>query len=97
MTKTFRFVASTFSDVRSFEWETLASGVDGDLAYTVAIERHTASVDGGPLTESEPAPRTRIAARTNIGARCTATPTAGRLTEPPAKRWPTVTDRGVIR
>ena len=42
-------------------------------------------------------PRTCIAARTNFGARCTATPTAGRLTEPQAKRWPTVADRGVIR
>jgi hypothetical protein len=28
VTKTFRFMASTFSDVRSFEWETLASVVD---------------------------------------------------------------------
>ena len=38
VTKTFRFVASTFSNVRSFEWETVASGVDGNFAYTVAIE-----------------------------------------------------------
>ena len=53
VTKTFRFVASTFSDMRSFEWETLVSEVDGNFAYTVAIERYTASVDGGPLTETE--------------------------------------------
>jgi ketosteroid isomerase-like protein len=53
VTKTFQFVASTFSDVRSFEWKTLASGVDENFAYTVALERYTASVDGGPLAETE--------------------------------------------
>ena len=53
VTTTFRFVAATFSDVRSFEWEPLASGVDGNFAYTVAIERYTASVDGGPPLETE--------------------------------------------
>jgi ketosteroid isomerase-like protein len=39
--------------VRSFEWETLASGVDGNFAYTVALERFTASADGGPPTQTE--------------------------------------------
>ncbi len=53
VTKTFRFVASTFSNVRRFEWEMLASGVDGNFAYTVAVERYTASADGGPLTQTE--------------------------------------------
>ena len=53
MTKTFRFVASTFSDVRSFEWETLASGVDGNFAYTVALERYTASAGGAPPAQTE--------------------------------------------
>jgi len=53
VTKTFRFVASTFSDVRSFEWETLASGVDGNFAYTVALERYTASADGAPPAQTE--------------------------------------------
>lgn len=53
VTKTFRFVASTFSDVRSFEWETLASGVDGNFAYTVAVERYMASADGGPPAQTE--------------------------------------------
>jgi ketosteroid isomerase-like protein len=52
VTTTFRSVASEFSDLRSFEWETLASGVAGDLAYTVAIERYTASAAG-----ALPAPR----------------------------------------
>ena len=32
VTKTFRLVASTFSNVRSFEWEMLASGVEGNFA-----------------------------------------------------------------
>jgi hypothetical protein len=43
VTKTFRFVSSWFSDVHSYEWELLASDVSGDMAYTVAIERYTAS------------------------------------------------------
>jgi ketosteroid isomerase-like protein len=53
VTKTFRFVASTFSDALSFDWETLASGVAGDLAFTVAIERYTASADGAPAAATE--------------------------------------------
>ena len=43
VTETFRFVASTFSDVATFDWETLASGVAGDFAYTAAVERYTNS------------------------------------------------------
>src|SRR5215203_3564270 len=39
----FRFVASWFSDVRSYEWDLLVSEVSGDLAYPVAIELCTAS------------------------------------------------------
>jgi ketosteroid isomerase-like protein len=53
VTKTFRYVASTFSEARSFDWETLASGVGSDMAYTVAIERYTASADGGPAESTE--------------------------------------------
>ena len=53
VTKTFRFVASTFSNVCSFEWEMLASGVDGNFAYTVAVERYTASADGAPPAPTE--------------------------------------------
>ena len=41
VTKTFRFVASTFSDVRSFEWETLASGVE-----RICIHRRCRAVHG---------------------------------------------------
>ncbi|HEX6149636.1 nuclear transport factor 2 family protein [Nocardioides sp.] len=46
--KTFDMVASEFSAVRDFHWETLASEVNGDLAYTVAIESYTASLRGQP-------------------------------------------------
>jgi ketosteroid isomerase-like protein len=53
VTKTFRLVASTFSNVRSFEWEMLASGVEGNFAYTVAVERYMASAAGGPPAQTE--------------------------------------------
>ena len=53
VTATFRFVASTFSDVATFDWETLASGVAGDFAYTAAVERYTNSRDGGPPEQTE--------------------------------------------
>ena len=51
--KTFEYVASTFSGVRDFEWEPLASGVFGELAYTAAVERYTNSRDGGPREATE--------------------------------------------
>jgi len=53
VTKTFRFVAAWFSDVRSYDWELLVSDVRGDLAYTVAIERYTASREGRPPAPTE--------------------------------------------
>jgi ketosteroid isomerase-like protein len=53
VTETFRFVASWFSDVRSYEWELLISDVSGDMAYTVAIERYTASREGQPPAPTE--------------------------------------------
>jgi ketosteroid isomerase-like protein len=53
VTETFRFVASTFSDVGTFDWETLASGVAGDFAYTAAVERYTNSREGGPTERTE--------------------------------------------
>ena len=53
VTDTFRFVASWFSDVRSYEWELLVSDVSGDMAYTVAIERYTASREGLPPAPTE--------------------------------------------
>jgi ketosteroid isomerase-like protein len=53
VTKTFRWVASEFSGVRDYEWELLASGVSGDQAYTVAIERYWASFRGAPQALTE--------------------------------------------
>jgi len=53
VTRTFRFVASWFSDLRSYDWELLASDVIGDCAYTVAIERYTASREGRPVAPTE--------------------------------------------
>jgi hypothetical protein len=49
----FRFIASWFSDVRSYEWDLLVSEVSGDLAYTVAIERCTASRNSRPPAPTE--------------------------------------------
>jgi ketosteroid isomerase-like protein len=53
VTRRFREVAPWFADRRDYEWELLASGVSGDLAYTVAIERFTASIRGATPTLTE--------------------------------------------
>jgi ketosteroid isomerase-like protein len=75
VTKTFRWVASEFSGVRDYEWELLASGVSGDQAYTVAIERYWASFRGGPQALTELRATHVFAAKTESGGRCTAMPT----------------------
>jgi ketosteroid isomerase-like protein len=46
----FRALASRFSDSDAFDIELLAAGASGDLAYTVAYEHNTVSVDGEPRT-----------------------------------------------
>ena len=53
VTETFRRVASEFSAVSDYEWDIVASGVSGDMAYTVAIERYTASLRGDPRAKQE--------------------------------------------
>lgn len=53
VTQTFEFVASTFSEVKDFVWESLASCVSGDFAYTAAVERYTNCRDGGPPEATE--------------------------------------------
>lgn len=53
VTETLHRVAAEFSAVRDYEWELLASAVSGDLAYTVAIERYTASLRGAPPAQQE--------------------------------------------
>jgi ketosteroid isomerase-like protein len=45
---TFRTVASWFSDSQEYEFEVIAAGASGDLAYTVGYERNRATVDGRP-------------------------------------------------
>jgi ketosteroid isomerase-like protein len=47
LTETFRRVSSWFAGVSGYDWELIASDVNGDSAYTVGIERFTASVQGG--------------------------------------------------
>ena len=44
----FEKLGSSFSDCRSFENEVIAAGASEDLAYTVAFEHTTASVNGEP-------------------------------------------------
>ena len=50
---TFEWVASRFSDCESFEYEVLAAGVSGDLAYIAGIEHTTAAVADAPVQAYE--------------------------------------------
>jgi len=45
---TFEWLGSSFSDCTSYRIEVIAAGASGDLAYIVAFEHTTASVDGAP-------------------------------------------------
>jgi ketosteroid isomerase-like protein len=47
---TFRWLKTTFSDCVSYEHEVIAAGASGDLAYLVALEHNTTSVDGVQTT-----------------------------------------------
>ncbi|MET8153301.1 YybH family protein [Actinoplanes sp. NPDC049668] len=47
---TFDWLATRFSACTSLEYEVIAAGADGDLAYLVAIERITATANGTPTT-----------------------------------------------
>ncbi len=44
----FDWLASRFSNCESFQYEVIAAGVSGDLAYIAGIEHTTASVGGAP-------------------------------------------------
>jgi ketosteroid isomerase-like protein len=48
VTAAFREVSAWFSDLRDYEWEPVETVVADDFAYTVCIERYTASIHGGP-------------------------------------------------
>ena len=49
VSRTFRWVASRFSNLTEYDFELIAAGVSGDLAYTVGYERHSVSIAGGPV------------------------------------------------
>jgi len=49
---TFDWLASTFSNCMSAEYEVLAAGASGDLAYVVGIEHTRASIGGAPKSYS---------------------------------------------
>jgi ketosteroid isomerase-like protein len=42
----FEWLGTRFSNCESFEYDVIAAGASGDLAYIVGVERTTASVDG---------------------------------------------------
>jgi len=44
----FRTVASWFSNSQDYEFEVIAAGASGDLAYTVGYERNNVRVEGRP-------------------------------------------------
>jgi hypothetical protein len=48
----FRTVASWFSDSTKYDFEVVAAGASGDLAYTVGYEHNDAKADGQPQTFS---------------------------------------------
>ena len=47
---TFHTVASWFSDSTEFEFEVIAAGASGDLAYTVGYEHNQVKLDSEPRT-----------------------------------------------
>lgn len=50
LSATFDWLGETFSECRSYENEVVAAGASGNLAYLVAIERTSASLNGSPYT-----------------------------------------------
>ena len=49
VSQSFRWVASRFSNCTAFNFDLVAAGASGDLAYTVGYERCSRSWDGGPV------------------------------------------------
>jgi ketosteroid isomerase-like protein len=49
VSQSFRWVASRFSNCTAFNFDLVAAGVSGDLAYTVGYERCSRSWNGGPV------------------------------------------------
>jgi ketosteroid isomerase-like protein len=50
VSRTFHWLARRFSDCTSYEFELMAAGLSGDLAYTVGYEHTATSIDGEPQT-----------------------------------------------
>jgi ketosteroid isomerase-like protein len=50
MGPTFDWLATRFTECTSLEYEVVAAGASGDLAYLVAIERISATVHGAPTS-----------------------------------------------
>jgi ketosteroid isomerase-like protein len=48
VSRAFEVLASRFSDCAAYQVDLLAAGASGDLAYTVAYERVTASIENAP-------------------------------------------------
>lgn len=49
---TFSWLADHFSDPHGYEFDLVAAGASGDLAYTVGFERMTVVVDDGARTDT---------------------------------------------
>jgi ketosteroid isomerase-like protein len=49
LSETFRWLAGRFSSFSDYDYELVAAGASGDLAYTVGYERHKVSIEGGPV------------------------------------------------
>ena len=49
LSRIFRWVASTFSEVSDFSFDVEVADVSGDLAYSVGYERFNGSIDGRPV------------------------------------------------
>jgi ketosteroid isomerase-like protein len=52
VTRISKWVASQFSDCTAYNFELIAAGVSGDLAYTVGYEHSSRSLNGGPIEPS---------------------------------------------
>lgn len=63
----FEWVASRFSNCESFEYEVLAAGASGDLAYIAGIEHTTAAVGDTRRRRTNCASRPSFAAKTASG------------------------------
>ena len=50
MSQTFHWLAGRFSDLRDYQFELVAAGASGNLAYTVGFEHKTVVADDAPRT-----------------------------------------------